>query len=211
MQSAPVLYLGSQSASRKQLLEWAGITYQTLSHNCDEKAIAFNGDTQAHVIAIAVEKMANLTLPEAKTIGEQIFVLTADTLIFIPSSGSVLGKPEDKTDAQAMLRLMQQEAVSVQTGCCLRVYEWSGSVWKTLHEKDWATGAHVWFDVDDHSMEWYFEKLPHALNGCGAGILEKFGQGFLRTINGSYSAVLGLPLFELRQELARMNFFEPRR
>lgn len=209
MASPHILYLGSQSSSRRQLLEWAGLPFTTLTHNCDEKSIAFNGDPEEHVIAIARGKMANLELPCAQTIGAKIFVLTADTLIFTTHSGQILGKPEDKADAIRILQILQKEPALVVTGSSLVVYEWNGaeSAWKMTHEKNWATGATVEFIVDDHSMEWYFEQMPEAMHGCGAGILEKYGQGFLKAINGSYSAVLGLPLFELRQELQNLGFF----
>ena len=41
---------------------------------------------------------------------------------------------------------------------------------------------------------------------CGAGVIEGIGQAFLKNINGSYTAVIGLPLFELRQALKKIGF-----
>jgi len=41
---------------------------------------------------------------------------------------------------------------------------------------------------------------------CGAGMVEGFGASFLKSINGSYSAVIGLPLFELRDALKKLDF-----
>jgi len=55
--------------------------------------------------------------------------------------------------------------------------------------------------------DYYLEQIPHAINACGAGIIEDFGLNFLKTVNGSFTAILGLPLFELRKALTTMGFF----
>jgi predicted house-cleaning NTP pyrophosphatase (Maf/HAM1 superfamily) len=41
---------------------------------------------------------------------------------------------------------------------------------------------------------------------CGAGRIEDFGENFLKSVNGSYTTILGLPMFELRRALKEIGF-----
>jgi predicted house-cleaning NTP pyrophosphatase (Maf/HAM1 superfamily) len=52
----------------------------------------------------------------------------------------------------------------------------------------------------------YFEKTPFFLNISAGCAVEGFGQSFLKSVNGSYTGILGLPLFELRQALKTLGF-----
>jgi septum formation protein len=150
----------------------------------------------------------------------KIFVLTADTLIKTDKTNQILGKPKDLEDAKQMLRGIREQSVTVLTGCCLQVMKLSvpkpaqhhdaqqqkPEHWLIEKQECWATGAQVEFCVDEQSLDFYFEKEPWALHACGGGVIEGVGQSFLKSINGSYTAVLGLPLFELRQKLNNLKF-----
>lgn len=202
-----VLYLASQSSSRQKLLALAEIPFCLIEHTSSEELVNNTLSFGDYVQAIAHDKMRCVQLPAVYDLDREfLYVLTADTLAQVKKTGIILGKPKDREEGVRMLRLMQHEVVAVVTGCCLHKYTKKRDHWGLSAQKLWATGADALFNVDDGSIDRYFEKLPEALYGCGAGIIEGYGQLFLQSINGSYTAVLGLPLFELRKELLALGF-----
>lgn len=201
-----ILLLASQSVSRQTLLKHAGIPFESIPHDGQEKTVQFKGSFVDFVVSLAQEKMKNVQLPRVvQADRKNHFIVTADTLIRIKSSGVILGKPDDVEHARKMLRLMQHEVVEVLTGCCLQKRDCDNNA-KILSEVAWATGAEVEFFVEDDFIDEYFKRMPIALCACGAGIVEGYGQCFLKSIQGSYSTVIGLPLYELREELKKMQF-----
>ncbi|MBX9831221.1 Maf family protein [Candidatus Babeliales bacterium] len=200
------LYLASQSFSRRQLLDYSGIDYQTIEHTSDECVVPREHDFHGYVMSIAQHKMDAIVLPSIEQDDNVCFVLTADSLVFTPQSRHILGKPEDLADAKRMLALMREEPVEVVTACCLHKKVVRAGRWEIDQEISWTTSAVIEFYVDQDLEDWYFEKMPRALQACGAGIIEGFGDNFLKSVNGSYSAVKGLPLFELRQALKKIGF-----
>jgi septum formation protein len=197
------LYLGSQSSSRQKLLKAASIPFVVVSHTCDELVVKDNMPFDRYVMEIAQEKIRHLSLPKLSQEEDYHYVLTADTLIHIVSSGRILGKPIDRDDAKNMLRAMRNELVEVITGCCLQKHNLSTQNTSAV----WSTGALIEFNVDESSIDSYFDKEPDILHASGSCMVDfGYGQSFFKSINGSYSAVIGLPLFELRQELKKMGF-----
>ena len=205
--STDVLFLGSTSKSRRNLLHLAGISHKLLLHSSSECVAVPSDNFDDYVLAIACDKMQHLKLPELVDVDrDYIFVLTADTLVKGLSSGHVLGKPADLEHAKSILRLIHSQPLQVSTGCCLKFFEKSSGNWNEKASECWVTGALVEFCVSEDDIDLYFQKLPGALNASGASVIDDFGQNFLKSINGSYSAVVGLPLFELRKKLKLMGF-----
>ena len=226
------LYLGSQSQPRQELLKLAGIKFKVLEHKSSECVIEPSDDFEKYVIAIACDKMSHLDFThldvkhlDAKHFAghqdaehyrsSKIFVLTADTLIKTDKTNQILGKPKNLEHAKEMLRSIREQSVTVLTGCCLQTVilnsfqdPWINKScnWTIEKRECWATGAQVEFCVDEDSLDFYFAKEPWALHACGGGVIEGVGQAFLKRVNGSYTSVLGLPLFELRQKLRELNF-----
>ncbi len=202
-----ILYLGSQSASRQKLLNDVDIPFVVVPHTSDEQVVRGQMSFEQYVTAIAQEKMAVLSLPQPSTINKKyIYVLTADTLVHIASSSVILGKPKDRDDAKNMMRQMRNEEIEVISGCCLRRYILLNGEWVVDQESVWATGALVEFCVEEEFLDAFYEKEPIALVAAGATVIDGYGQMFFKRINGSHSAVIGLPLFELHRELKKIGF-----
>lgn len=202
-----ILYLASQSASRRELLQAAGIQFTTIDQTSDESSVAQTGSVHDFVIAIARTKMDCAILPER--IGaahDYLFVLTADSLTFHKESGTIFGKPKDKDDARRMLNFKQDKIIEVATGCCLEKKVWNGTAWETQAKTEWVASGALEFFLTPEDIEKYLESVPQALHASGAGVIEGFGFNFLKTVNGSYTAIMGLPLFELRQALKGLKF-----
>lgn len=202
-----VLLLGSQSSSRHQLLKEAGIPFVTVPHRSSEEESVFTGDLAAYVIDIARHKMDSLVLPDVAQANKQhIFVLTADSLVQHLTSGELLGKPEDVADAKRMLGLARESEMLMMTGCCLREYVQEGDAWAAQQEKVWATPAYAEFIVPEDEVDFYLQQVPAAMHSAGAGILEGFGANYLKTLRGSFSGAMGLPIFEVRSTLKESGF-----
>lgn len=202
-----ILYLGSQSRSRQLLLDYAGIPFKVLEHGSDESYAHADGTLEHQVTTIAHGKMETLLLPARSEVApDYLFVLTADSLVKDPRTGEVFGKPENRDHAIQMLEAERKGPIEVMTGCCLRKYVWQQDAWKMVEERLWATGAMIEFYVDAASVDRYFATRPIAVHCAGAGAIEEHGLAYFKSINGSYTAVLGLPLYEVRQELGQLGF-----
>ena len=201
------LLLASQSKARQQLLDHAQIPYSIIQHNSNECPTTKTNDFYDLLQAIAEDKMKHLLLPEG-TKNKTIFVLTADTLVRTIKTKQILGKPKDIDDAKRMHAMFCREPVEVATACCLEKKVWENKGWETGNKKNWTTTTTIDFCVKEELLDLYFEKMPNALNACGGAIVEKFGLNFLRSINGSFSAVLGLPIYKLQQALVEIGFYE---
>ncbi len=203
-----ILYLGSQSASRQKLLRDAGIEFQVVPQNSDEQVDARELDFFGHVLAIAQHKMQHILLPLPQDVGQDfLFVLTADSLVRTVHSNEVFGKPRDYEHAKQMLRTMYGHQIEVATGCCVEKRRWDGHHWAVESYKHWVTDALVEFWVAEHELDDYCNRHPQVLTSAGAGILEGSGQVYFKSLHGSYTAALGLPLYQVQQALHDLGFF----
>lgn len=192
----------------------ACIPFQVLTHTSDEEVAKEGVDFFGYVLAIAQHKMRALELPtsfchpglSSGSSHNYLFVLTADTLVRTVHSNQIFGKPSDERDARRMLRILRDEPAEVATGCCLEKKIWNGAAWQTHDARLWTISAVVEFFIDEDSVDEYFKKMPQAFQSSGTAIIEGFGQNFFKSIQGSYTATKGLPIFELRQTLKTLGF-----
>ncbi len=202
-----ILFLGSQSKTRQKLLQIADIPFKTLRHKSDECGIDLESDFNKYVLSIAKHKMEALDLSNLNDCKDQKnFVLTADTLVVTTKTKEILGKPRDYNDVIQMLDLLCDQPAEVITGCCLDIKEFKDGFWKNIKEKHWTTSAVVDFCVMPEDREKYIKEIGRITEIAGGAYIEDFGQNFLKSIKGSFSAVLGLPMFELRQALKDFDF-----
>ena len=211
MSFTDTLYLGSQSLARRRLLDYAKISYKIITHESNEELNDSPATFQEHVLAIAQHKMQTLNLPApSATNSHYLYALTADTLVRNTLTGEIFGKPIDHKHAISMLTSECQAPIEVLTGCCLNKFDYHKNRWNISDSIHWVTGAILEFYVDANSIEKYFSAFPDILQCAGADIVEDHGLSYLKSISGSYTAVLGLPLYELRLALQKMGFkFDP--
>lgn len=196
------LYLGSSSQSRQMLLREAHIPFILVNQSADETKCDWGMSLQQVVEHIALYKMEHVILPQGKE-GEIGFVLTADTLTE-NAAGKLEGKPVDRQDAIEKLK-SSRNGVRTGTAFCLerRIYK-DGAWHLDVHVLKYVEASYR-FNVPNEAIDFYLDNVP--VVGSGAIAIEGFGNQFLEKIDGSYSAVVGLPMFELRSELARLGFF----
>lgn len=181
------LILASASPRRRELLEQIGLRYQVQTADIDESPQP-DEDPLALVQRLAQEKAYAVWAKSDKTLP----VLGADTLGVL--EGQLLVKPDDFASARQMLLSMSGRAHTIysvvalyhQDACELAVSE--SKVWfRTLTEAEIAA---YWQQGEPHDK-------------AGAYAIQGLGAIFAERLEGSYSGVMGLPLFETAQLLAK--------
>lgn len=199
------ILLGSSSASRQQLLKDVGIPFQLVEQLADETKCDWTLPLPQVVENIARYKMEHVVLPATATEGETIFVLTADTLCQ-NNDGTIHGKPVDRADAIKKIKETRGGA-SVCTAFCLDKKVWRAGAWQLEKRIEQHVRAEYDFNVPDEWIETYFDHSL-GLKASGAIAIEQFGLMFLKSVNGSFSTIVGLPLYELREALDSLGFWQ---
>jgi septum formation protein len=189
--SEPTLYLASQSPRRRELLAQIGIEHRVLSVDVDESRLA-DEDPDAYVERLARAKAAagwQVCVAEGLA---PLPVLGADTVVVF--AGEVLGKPRTAEEARAMLRRLAGECHEVLTGVSL-----CGEHGQT----SCVSATQVWFrPLSDAEIDAYWRSGEPSDKAGGYGI-QGLAARFVERIEGSYSGVVGLPLYETDALLRR--------
>jgi nucleoside triphosphate pyrophosphatase len=125
-------------------------------------------------------------------------VLSADTAVALGSR--IFGKPTDREEAGAFLRALSGQSHAVHTAVAIM---FEGQLEVTLS----STQVHM-RELDDQEIRQYVSS-GEALDKAGAYAIQGRGSVFVRAINGSYSGVMGLPLYETYQLLAKFGRAPP--
>lgn len=200
------LLLASRSSSRRALLDAAQISYVLYEHEIDERAIPWSLPLEQLVLVIARQKMEAVSYAVPPTnASDMLFVLTADTLTQ-NHDGIICGKPSSYEDARAMLAAFRDKESRIATGFRLELRIWKQGGWQVDRVHEETVVGTCLFSVPEHCVAEYLQKAP-ALSCAGAMAIEEYGLQFTRHVAGSYSAIIGLPLYELRRALDSMQFF----
>lgn len=197
------LYLGSKSRSRRELLDAAAIAYEVVEQDADETICDWNRPFNEIVKAIALYKMEHVALPSGCQAGDSCFVLTADTMT-CNVDGSINGKPVDRDDAIRMIKYASHGAIT-GTAFCLDKKIWSNGAWHMEQRIERYAQGTCSFIVPDSWLDIYLAQ-SFVYSSAGALFVEGFGAQFVREVSGSYTAIQGLPMFELRQALTEIGF-----
>lgn len=179
------LYLASRSPRRRELLNQLGLAYALLAANVDEQPWP-GEDPRQYVERLALAKAR----AGREVAGTPHPVLGADTAVVC--SGRILGKPTDADDALAMLRLLSGREHRVLTAIAL------------LGEQEWTaiSDTGVSFRVIEPVEAAAYWASGEPRDKAGAYAIQGRGALFVQHISGSYSGVVGLPLFETAELLA---------
>lgn len=197
------LLLASSSASRQQLLRDAHIPFTLVTQTADETECDWNLPLPQVVANIARYKMAHVQLP-AGVEGEICYVVTADTLSE-DSKGTLSGKPKDLADAIQQIKIAR-DGMCTGTAFCLDRKIYRNGTWEIDQRVERYVDAHYKFIIPDIWLDVYL-KTSLGLACSSAIDIEWYGGLFLQSVNGSYTAIVGLPLFELREALEEVGFF----
>jgi len=199
-----VLYLASSSEIRQLLLKEARIPFEVIGHEADEEAADRSLPFTELLQQIAWDKMERACLRPGAVVGEEIFVLSADTMGH-DAQGVVHGKPKNREDAISKIKTLGERATTA-TAYCLDRKKWNGQVWTTIARCERVVEARYRFEIPDRWIDSYLEH-SWGMKASGAIAIEFYGAQFLQWIDGSYTTNMGLPMFELREDLEKLGFF----
>jgi septum formation protein len=175
----PVLCLASVSPRRRELLSQIGVPHIVAGANIDESALA--GELPAaYVIRLARSKALAV-----RHTGQQLPVLAADTTVTV--EGKIFGKPRDEAHAVYMLGELAGRAHEVLTAVALAD---SRGVSERLSS---STVRFRKISLDECAAYW---ETGEPLDKAGGYAIQGLGAVFVEALSGSYSGVMGLPLFE---------------
>ena len=172
--------LASASPRRKELLKQLVNTFEILPAKGEESAHGLTGAELAETLA-AQKALEVASRPEA----QKKAVLGADTIVCL--DGEVLGKPKDEADARRMLAALSGREHKVFTGVCIVYFDHGAQ--KTLVDSDCTR---VRFETLSAEQIEAYVKTGSPMDKAGAyGIQDG---GLVRSIDGSLSNVIGLPI-----------------
>ena len=181
---APPLILASASPRRSTLLRQLGVPHRVLAADIDERRLP-GEPVEACVLRLARAKAAAVRarLPAAER--AWAFVLGADTAVVLDDE--MLGKPHTREPALAMLRRLSGREHRVLTGIAL---------WRESGCELALSDSTVRFRaLDDEECERYWQSCEPR-DKAGAYAIQGRAAAFIAELRGSYSGVMGLPLFE---------------
>ena len=183
------IYLASGSPRRQELLTQLGVAFEKIVPGIEEQRRS-QESAQQYVTRLAREKaQAGVAM-----VNEDLPVLGADTIVIL--NGEVLEKPRDAAHAAEMLGKLSGETHQVMTAVALADRQ------NTL---DALVVTDVTFRVlSEHDIAGYVA-CGEPLDKAGAYGIQGLGGCFVRKINGSYHAVVGLPLVETYELLSNFN------
>lgn len=184
-----MIYLASNSPRRAELLRQIGIKFQVLSVNIDESSHVAESAEQ-YVLRMAKDKAhAGRSMISASSP-----VLAADTIISI--DGNIVGKPVDPAHCRKMIAQLSGRRHAVLSAVAL---SYQNDI-KLKVCKSWVSFRHL----EAAEIEAYCAS-GEPVDKAGAYAIQGKAAVFIENLEGSYSCVMGLPLFETAELFKQTN------
>lgn len=221
------IILASQSPRRRELLAQAGLEFDIITSDVEEKIEGNTPDSIARSLSAlkAVDVYNKVMDAEGDTDASDLIIIGADTIVAVDEE--ILGKPKDRADAARMLRLMSGRVHQVYTGVTIIVGESGHWQWDTEKQEpgDWQQEVGSYgkmynklsfsvctevklYEISDQEIDEYLDQEAGCKGQLGwedkagaYGIQGTVGAKFIKEIKGDYNNVVGLPVASLYQEL----------
>jgi septum formation protein len=196
-----MIYLASQSPRRRQLLDQLGVAHELLLPGSDEDAEALEAEQAGELPEVYVRRATRNKLDAAvlrrvaRGLPERP-ILCSDTTVALGTS--ILGKPADAEMAQAMLRRLSGHTHRVLTAVAL--------AWGDGQQALSVSVSHVRFAAVPELVLKRYVESGEPMGKAGAYAIQSQIAGWIEHIEGSYSGIMGLPLFETAQLLRGAGF-----
>lgn len=182
------IILASASPRRRELLDQIGISYRVQAVDIDETPV-LNELPVTYVERVAAEK----SLACQALVGSGKPVLAADTAVVL--DGLIMGKPNDFEHASVMLEALSGKTHQVYTAVSLRGRE---------HELAVSVTDVTFKKLSSREIKAYW-RTGEPLDKAGSYAIQGFAAIFVQSIKGSFSGVVGLPIFETAQLLEKQG------
>jgi septum formation protein len=176
------IQLASSSPRRRELLRQIGVSFRVIGADLDETAL--QGESPLAYVSRLAQAKAQAGWERSRD-SDGAPVLAADTAVVL--DGRILGKPADMNDAIAMLLELSGRTHEVVTAVALRS---SAGI-----ESKVSRSAVTFRSIDPREARAYWE-TGEPCDKAGAYAIQGYAAIFIVDLQGSYSGVMGLPLFE---------------
>ena len=185
----------SNSPRRKKLLSSFNLDIKFISHRFNENSIDKNIEPYSYCEIISKEKANSLV-----DIYPNQTILSADTIVLSPNN-EIFEKPKDEEDAYRMLRELSGEKHQVLTG--VSIIPKQGKINFSFVETTQVEFNHL----TDEEVYFYI-KHYEPYDKSGSYGIQGFSSIFVKSINGCYFNVVGLPLSRLFYFLKKLNLLQ---
>ncbi len=184
--------LASQSPRRSQLLQWAEITFDVVIADTDE---SYPVHLKPAEIATHIAYNKAMAVEKRLTNDNDYTILAADTIVVLDNK--IIGKPSGREEAIQTLLSLSGKVHSVITGVCILAKE------KKIIFADETKVE--FYELSQSQIEYYIDKYkPYDKAGAYA-IQEWIGVTGIRSINGDFYNVMGLPVSRVLKELEALG------
>ena len=202
MKRQPYIYLASQSPRRRDLLKQIGVHFQILLLRVDPRRIP-DVDESPHANETASDYVQRICRAKALAAWKTLLlrnmphapVLAADTAIALDNV--IIGKPRDRKDAAAILRLLSGRKHQVYTAVAV--------ILDTKLELRLSVTEVSFAELSDERIQRYI-LANESHDKAGAYAIQGIAGTFVQRIEGSYSGVVGLPLHETAELLHSFGY-----
>ena len=194
------LYLASQSPRRRQLLDQLGVACELLLPDADEDVEALEqvrvGESPRRYVQRVTQLKLDAALQRLARRGWPLApVLCSDTTVALGSM--ILGKPESPADARAILRRLSGQTHRVLTAVAVG----------TPRRREQALSVStVRFDAWTETQIRRYVASGEPMGKAGAYAIQGRASAYIADMRGSYSGIMGLPLFETAMVLRSFGF-----
>ena len=188
--TADFVYLASQSPRRQQLLAQVGVRFEPLLPDAQEDAEALEATRPGELPAAYVERVTHAKLRAARARlvqrgGPAAPILCADTTVAL--GRRIFGKPADAAEATSMLSLLSARTHRVITAV---------AVFDGRRTRLAVNISRVHFAPIAPADIKFYVASGEPFGKAGAYAIQSQAAGWISRIEGSYSGIMGLPLFE---------------
>ncbi|MCM8529810.1 MAG: Maf family protein [Lentisphaeraceae bacterium] len=181
----PPIILASQSPRRKKILEQAGVSFEVVIPNVEEKTL----ETASLTVSENAKLKANAVVKDHPN----HLIIAADTVVSLDEK--ILEKPKDLDEAKQMLKLLSGRSHQVISVVSIRSRDRS---------VDFAEASNVNFKkLDDETIDVYFSKV-NPLDKAGGYNIDEYKELIIEDFTGEYENIMGLPIHTLKENLKKI-------
>lgn len=194
----PVIVLASQSPRRRELLAQIGVPHEVVKVSVDESVLA-GEEPLAYVQRVALSKAKAGVSHRSQRSLSALPVIGADTAVVI--DGEILGKPNSQDHARQMLRRLSGNTHEVITSVALLTAATEAAECVTRQKT--CVSQVTFREISDAEIAAYWA-TGEPLDKAGGYAIQGLGAVFVQQIMGSYSGVMGLPVYETAELLRQL-------
>lgn len=193
------ILLASRSPRRRELLEQLAIDYESVDVEIDE-SVKTSMLPELYVKKMSEQKAIKALSEFGHLLTDKRLLLTADTTLSY--AGNIIGKPENQAHFFDIMRALSNKTHTVFSALTLVGMQNGKERFVTM-----LSESEVTFSILPEAFIQNYWASGEPCDKAGGYAIQGMMAGYIQSISGSYSGIMGLPLFELRKALEEFDYF----